>query len=293
MFKGWHKAPAPVITAEAIKMQRGESVKKFHDQIEKLKDEVALLEKRKGKLSEEIDDAIRSAVVNYNKKFDYLNIREQEIGEGHSKLKEERELFESASRHVRDNLNIELSNVTKEKTANSSILENIKSKEKEVKNALEKIQQDNHKLESIKLDSIKMLNDANAKLDSLEKKKSDLVSLEARINKSIDTLAIEEKVMKTNRDAMELRKKDLDHKIINAQTIKQSSHEELEKLKEEKAKLVLMKRHNDDMAKTIQEGSKKLSDNENELKMREKALSAKEKELNKREAYIKLKERGE
>ena len=109
----------------------------------------------------------------------------------------------------------------------------------------------------------------------------------------MDDLRTEERVLKTNRDAMELRKKDLNHQIVNAQTIKQSSHEELEKLKEEKAKLALMKRHVDDMTASNKEASERIYDRENKLKIKEKALASINKDLMKRESYLKIKERGE
>jgi len=288
-----HKAPAPVITAEAIKMQRGNSLDKFHREISKLDGEVKALEDKKNNISSVIDDVIKDAVEVQRQRLQALDIREEDINLKSNELKEERESFDVTSSHVRETLNEQSSEILIEKNKNDNLFRLISEKEREIKRGSDRLRSEARDLEIEKEKLSKMINRSSEKIKLLEDKKFNFDKMRQEIDEKIAEYRTQSEVLKTNREVLSQRRRDLDHKINNARTIEQSSKEMFERLQEEKAKVTLTKRHNDEMAKTIQASSKINSDKEYELGTREKGLYSKEKELNKREAYIKLKERGD
>jgi len=290
MRKSWHNAPAPTITAEAIKMQREKSVEKFHKEIGTLKTEVAELSIKKANLSAVIDEAVKIAVDRHNEKFDELNARDQEISEGTRKLKQAEDAFDQSSTKRDKILNDALKEIHEDKLTNQALLRSIHQEKNEVKTTEEKIESKMHDLsraEDRVGRSLKNLDDSMKSFEleksAFDKKDKSLKAEESRITRDLEMLRI-------SREGLAKRKQELEHQMRNSQTVKQGAEEQLDKLKEETDKVAHIRQALKDTEKGIRLGSKHLSDKEAQLKMREKGLSTKEKELNKREAYIKLKD---
>jgi chromosome segregation ATPase len=291
-FQGGFEATAPVITAEAIREQRADQVRKHQAVIAELEKKAKDLGERLLNLDREIEEAYKSRDERFRADEKAISLQRSQVDGREIRLGQDIEAFNREKAAWKAQNAKERAEIRALIDSNDSILEGIRAQRADME-ALAKRVDDYGLRVSAKDGDLKAREDRLVQAQNLyEKNMGDLQALELRVRQQRQELKIELDTMTVQRATFAETQARLETLKKEAEEATAQAREDLAKLSEEKENLLIIQRKNTEQLNDIKNGLAKLADEDARLKTWERALSAKAGVLDTRERNIKEAEKG-